>query len=107
MPDSGKSKKKGGQKQTKSKEQQQHSDDPDDEQQQGKTEVIKSLIWSLQSRGKNMNGMVLEEKRRKPNQLLILKKQVGVAAWLECWLSHLGVAGLSPGRDNLWKPLGE
>ena len=29
------------------------------------------------------------------------RKQVGVAAWLECWLSHLGVAGLSPGRDNL------
>ena len=28
-------------------------------------------------------------------------EQVGVAAWLECWLSHLGVAGLSPGRDNL------
>ena len=28
-------------------------------------------------------------------------KQVGVAAWLECWLSHLGVAGSSPGRDNL------
>ena len=34
-------------------------------------------------------------------------RQVGVAAWLECWLSHLGVAGSSPGRDNLWKPLGE
>ena len=28
-------------------------------------------------------------------------KQVGVAAWLECWLSHLGVAGSSPGHDNL------
>ena len=28
-------------------------------------------------------------------------KQVGVAAWLECWLSHLWVAGSSPGRDNL------
>ena len=28
-------------------------------------------------------------------------QQVGVAAWLECWLSHLGVAGSSPGRDNL------
>ena len=28
-------------------------------------------------------------------------KQVGVAAWLECWLSHMGVAGSSPGRDNL------
>ena len=28
-------------------------------------------------------------------------KQVGGAAWLECWLSHLGVAGSSPGRDNL------
>ena len=27
-------------------------------------------------------------------------KQVGVAAWLECWLSPLGVAGSSPGRDN-------
>ena len=27
--------------------------------------------------------------------------QVGVAVWLECWLSHLGVAGLSPGHDNL------
>ena len=30
-----------------------------------------------------------------------IAKQVGVAAWLECWISHLGVAGLSPGRDNL------
>ena len=30
-----------------------------------------------------------------------IQKQVGVAAWLECWLSHLGVAGSSPGRDNL------
>ena len=34
-------------------------------------------------------------------------KQVGLAVWLESWLSHLGVAGLSPGHDNLWKPLGE
>ena len=33
--------------------------------------------------------------------LLLASMQVGVAAWLECWLSHLGVAGLSPGRDNL------
>ena len=40
-------------------------------------------------------------------ELAVIHKQVGVAAWLECWLSHLGVAGLSPGRDNLWKPLGE
>ena len=31
----------------------------------------------------------------------LTSKQVGVAAWLECWLSHLGVAGSSPGRDNL------
>ena len=29
------------------------------------------------------------------------------ASDLECWLSHLGVVGSSPGRDNLWKPLGE
>ena len=28
-------------------------------------------------------------------------KQAGVAAWLECWISHLGVAGSSPGHDNL------
>ena len=28
-------------------------------------------------------------------------KQVGVAAWLKCWLSHLGVAGSSPGHENL------
>ena len=34
-------------------------------------------------------------------ELVDLAKQVGVAAWLECWLSHLGVAGSSPGRDNL------
>ena len=33
--------------------------------------------------------------------LVSLPKQVGVAAWLECWLSHLGVAGSSPGCDNL------
>ena len=32
-------------------------------------------------------------------------KQVGVAAWLECWLSHLGVAGSSPG--HMRKLLGE
>ena len=25
-----------------------------------------------------------------------IKKQVGVAAWLECWLSHLGVACQEP-----------
>ena len=30
-----------------------------------------------------------------------MAKQVGVAVWLECWLSHLGVAGLTPGHDNL------
>ena len=35
------------------------------------------------------------------SQLALSLKQVGVAAWLECWLSHLGVAGLSPGHDNL------
>ena len=29
------------------------------------------------------------------------QKQVGVAAWLESWLTHLGVVGSSPGRDNL------
>ena len=34
-------------------------------------------------------------------------KQVGVAVCLECWLFHLGVAGSSPGHDNLGKPLGE
>ena len=34
-------------------------------------------------------------------------KQVGVAGWLECCLSHLGDAGLSPSHDNLWMPLGE
>ena len=28
-------------------------------------------------------------------------KQVGLAALLECWLSHLGVAGSSPGHDNM------
>ena len=28
-------------------------------------------------------------------------KLVGLADWLECWLSHLRVAGLSPGCDNL------
>ena len=27
-------------------------------------------------------------------------KEVGLAAWLQCWLSILGVAGSSPGHDN-------
>ena len=31
-------------------------------------------------------------------------RQVGLAAWLERRLSHLGVAGSSPGHDDLWKP---
>ena len=33
------------------------------------------------------------------------QKQVGLAAWLECWLSHLGVAGYSPvmtTSENHW-----
>ena len=34
------------------------------------------------------------------HKLAITVKQVGVAAWLQCWLSHLGLAGLSPGHDN-------
>ena len=34
-------------------------------------------------------------------------KQVGLAAWLECWIFYLGVAGLNPSHDNLSKPLGE
>ena len=29
-----------------------------------------------------------------------------MAAWLECWLSHLGVAGSSPGRDKIVKAIG-
>ena len=34
-----------------------------------------------------------------------LGRQVRLAAWLECWLSHLGVAGSSPGQ--LMKDIGE
>ena len=36
-----------------------------------------------------------------------LSRPSGVAAWLEGWLSHLGVASSSPGHDNLREPLGE
>ena len=34
-------------------------------------------------------------------------KGIGLTAWSECRLSHLGVAGLSPGHDNMRKPLEE
>ena len=33
-------------------------------------------------------------------------KQVGLAVWSKCWLSHLGVVGSRSGHDNLYKPWG-
>ena len=49
--------------------------------------VSNTLLWVF------LNAKIL--------QLPELVKQVGTAAWLECRLSHLGVAGSSPGHDNL------
>ena len=42
---------------------------------------------------------------QRPYYLVPVPKQVGLAAWLECWLSHPGVAGSSPGHDNLKKAI--
>ena len=38
--------------------------------------------------------------------LTLFHQESGVATRLECLLSHLGVAGSSPGHDSFWKPLG-
>ena len=51
------------------------------------------------TRGEMRRENILTQSRSLSPSFLF--KQVGVAAWLECWLSHLGVAGSSPGRDNL------
>ena len=39
--------------------------------------------------------------RPKCSYLVAKAKQVGLAAWSKCLLSHLGVAGLIPDRENL------
>ena len=44
---------------------------------------------------------------RKGPRLVVLKSKSECLRRLECWLSHLGVAGLGPGHDNLWNKLGE
>ena len=61
------------------------------------------LVYLTCSRGAGANIAVGRMEKKAGNLSIASRnwKQVGVAAWLECWLSHLGVAGSSPGRDNL------
>ena len=65
------------------------------------------IIWPTTYIGKAISSMHIHDAAWRYSWMsACMLKQFRVAAWLECWLSHLGVVGSSPGHDNLWKPLG-